>query len=234
MSDSVKETRQISGVVKVVLKSVGSLYITQGETEQLVIEAHPDTLPNILTSIENGILTIRYKFDWNDILGMRMLDDPIHYYLTVCDLQGMTLEGAGKVKTNPIKTTDFDLILSGAGSLEMVSLEAQRLKINLSGAGSVDVTAHLQELTAVLSGAGSLDLHGTMVKQNVILSGTGGYNAQSVVSQDAQISLSGLGSAHVNVSGSLQANISGIGSVEYSGNPQVQSQVTGLGSLKAV
>jgi hypothetical protein len=234
MSDAAKETREINNVMKVVFKSVGNLYISQGETEQLIIEAHPDTLPNIQTTVENGVLTIRYKFDWNDILGMRMIDDPIHYYLTVRDLQGMVLEGAGKVESGSIKTSNLELILSGAGSLEIGSLEAQNLKVNLSGAGSINATVQLQELTAILSGAGSFDMHGTVVKQSVILSGTGSYNAQNATSQEAQITLSGLGSAHMNVSGILHATISGIGSVEYTGNPQIQSQITGLGSLKAI
>ena len=96
----------------------------------------------------------------------------------------------------------------------------------LSGAGSMTVDG--------VSGLGSLDVAGAVLGLHADVSGSGSALLDHLVSKDATVVLSGMGSAHVFATHSLNASVDGMGSVVYGGNPQhVQKQVTGAGAVAA-
>ena len=73
------ETRPVSGFNKLVLKGVGSVILTQGAQESLVIEADPDIRSRIRSEVRDGTLTISYDFDLiSDVFGLRFIGAPPH------------------------------------------------------------------------------------------------------------------------------------------------------------
>ncbi|HEY6053958.1 MAG TPA: DUF2807 domain-containing protein [Gaiellaceae bacterium] len=105
----------------------------------------------------------------------------------------------------------------------------------LSGAGSMTVDGVSgPTFTAEVSGLGSLDVAGAVLGLHADVSGSGSALLDHLVSKDATVVLSGMGSAHVFATHSLNASVDGMGSVVYGGNPQhVQKQVTGAGAVAA-
>lgn len=105
----------------------------------------------------------------------------------------------------------------------------------LSGMGDLTVDGVSGRTFAVdLSGSGKLDVGGNVTALDATVSGTGAAQLEHLVTRDAKVVLSGLGSAHVFVTHSLDASVDGMGSVVYGGNPQhVQKQVTGVGAVSA-
>ncbi|MGB8252357.1 MAG: DUF2807 domain-containing protein [Anaerolineaceae bacterium] len=216
-SDSApSETRIFSGLTGLYHKGVGNVYLTQGDKDELRIEADPEIRSRIKTEVKDGILVIRHDNDF--IEWMKIWTNGIEqlrFFLTIKDIRSIKLSGAGSLKAPAIHGDAFELVNSGAGSQTIENLDAHTFKVELSGAGSIVVA-------------------GKTMEQNVKLSGAGSYNAGRLESQKAVVKLSGVGSASVWVTGSLDANLSGIGSVEYRGEPQVSKHITGLGSIKAL
>jgi hypothetical protein len=210
------ETRSFSGLTGVHHKGVGSMIITQGDKEELRIEADPEICSRIITEVKEGILVIRHNNDFVDWMRMwtRSLE-PLRFFLTVKDIRYIKISGAGMVKAPSLKSDSLELINSGAGSQTIENLDVRAFKVELSGAGSMELAGKVDDQVIKLSGAGS-------------------YNASRLESQTTEVKLSGVGSASVWVKKSLDANVSGIGSVEYYGEPQVTKKVTGLGNLKSL
>jgi hypothetical protein len=202
------EVRDVSDFQEVALEGVGTLVIEQGETESLTIEAEPKVLQRIETEVSDGRLTIRPDRSFKT-------REPITYFLTVTQLTGIELAGAGRV--------------------EAAQLSSDQLSINGSGAGAViidNLTANTLDVTA--AGNVQAELAGTVDSQTVVVSDAASYAAADLASRLASVTASGASQATVNVSESLDARVSGAARVEYIGDPAVTEDVSAAGSLSNV
>ena len=207
----ITETRNVSDFAAVSFSSFGEMTIQPGETESIIIEAEDNVLGDIRTEVRNGTLYIDYA-DENGWPRVRPTK-PVRFTLTILQLNGLDLSGAGSVVVKALKTDSLQVMLSGAGDLSYEDLEADQLSLRLSGAGSIDASGRATELEARLSGFGS-------------------FKGCDLRSENADVAISGLGSAVVWTAKHLEANISGLGSVQYYGQPQVTKSVSGLGSVQ--
>jgi hypothetical protein len=202
------EVRDVRDFQEVSLEGVGTLIIEQGETESLTIEAEPRVLQRIATEVRNGRLTIRPDRSFET-------REPITYFLTIRELTGIELAGAGRV--------------------EAAQLSADQLRVNASGAGAVVVdslTANTLDLTA--SGNVQAELAGTVDSQTIEVSDAASYAAADLSSRLASVTASGASQVTVNVSESLDARVSGAARVEYIGNPAITEDVSAAGSIRNV
>jgi len=232
------ETRPVSGFNKLVVKSIGSVFLTQGDQEALVIEADPDIRARTRTEVRDGTLTISYDFDLiSDVFGLRFLNgSPIRYYVSMINIAAITNSGAGTIQASPIQSDAFELTMTGAGSVDFQPITAKNLAISLSGAGSIKIlTAVSNKMTASLSGAGSIRIStGKADDQQVRLTGVGSYEAGNLVCQTAGVQVAGAVSATVWAKDALDATLSSVGSIQYYGMPRVTSRVSGLGKINAL
>jgi hypothetical protein len=216
-SDSApSETRTFSGLTGVHHKGVGVMLITQGDKDEIRIEADPEIRTRIITEVKDGVLVIRHDHDFVDWMRLWTKSlDPLRFFLTMKDIRFIKLSGAGTIKAPSVKGDSLELVNSGAGSQIIESLDVRAFKAELSGAGSMETAGKVDEQVIKLSGAGS-------------------YNGARLESRSAEVKLSGVGSATVWAKENLVANLSGLGSIEYYGSPQVKEKKTGLGSLKSL
>ncbi len=212
VSEKQTEERTVSGFDRVAFAAHGNLTITQGERESLTIAADGDVLPQITTEVRDGILWIDYKSKswWQSLTRTNVR---VEYSLTLRELSGLSLSGAGKVTAPWIRAESLTLNVSGAGKLDFDSLEVDELTVNLSGAGTCTVS-------------------GTTRTQTVTISGAGKYKASDLESGDATVLLSGTGSVKLSVRDALTARISGAGKIGYYGSPTVTEKITGVGSIR--
>ena len=139
----------------------------------------------------------------------------VTYYLTVKDLNSISISGAGKIQSNNFKTNTLDIILSGSGEGNLAGLNVKKLTVNMSGAGKLIVAGKATEQTVTISGAGD-------------------YQAKELESKTATITIDGASNSIVNVTNVLNAIINGVGNIEYTGNPKVNKQVTGGGNIQKI
>ena len=118
-----------------------------------------------------------------------------------------------KVTVNVPSLTKY--ALSGAGGATLNHVTGDTFGIDCSGAGTVRADGNVRSLALDVSGVGSID-------------------AQHLVAQTAEASVSGVGSLKVYASDSLVAVLSGVGSLTYYGHPRnVTKHSSGVGSVSA-
>lgn len=111
---------------------------------------------------------------------------------------------------------------------------ARRIKrLENSGTVSIDASGfNGGELSVETSGVGSIKLDGRVDSFRAELSGVGSLEADALLADRVETSLSGVGSAHVRAEKSLRANVSGVGSLSWKGAAtDVTTHVSGIGRV---
>lgn len=209
-----KETRDVGNFDFIAMNISGKVYVTQGNKNEVIIEAEEDDLENIRTEVRSGRLSISTRdrggwFSWGD-----GLDGKVNIYITVKDLRGVSVSGSGDViSRGVIKGEDFETSISGSGDIE-IELDVRRVESKITGSGNIE-------------------LKGSAQRARLGISGSGKYFAEELKVDDYEVSISGSGRASINTNGELDVRISGSGSVYYSGNPSgVNTNVSGSGRVR--
>jgi hypothetical protein len=204
----VNTTKNVSGFNQVVLSGTGTLIITQGDNESLVIEAEDNVGPKITTIVSNNQLILNQN-------NTPIPTKPIKYHLTVKNLNQIQLDGAGQIQSNKLKTSNMTIVINEVGHSNITNLNV----------GSLIIT---------INGAGRLNLGGTATNQTIKISGAGNYSAGNLTSKFASINIDGGGNVVVRVSDLLNVLINGAGDISYIGNPQISKQINGGGIVKQI
>ena len=208
--DMAGEEREVADFSAVNLAGIGSVIVDYGDKEALRIEAEENLLPYLEIEVEDGTLTLGIREGVNVIPTQG-----IFYYLTVSDLDEVTV--------------------SGLGNIDVPRLEGSQVAINVTGGGDINVEElRADNLDVLISGLGDLNIDGgETAVQRIRISGGGNYNGQELAGDEVAVTISGLGSAAVWAREQLDAEISGGGSVRYTGRPQVTKEISGLGEVEA-
>jgi Putative auto-transporter adhesin, head GIN domain len=208
----ISETRKASNFDTLEVSYPAQVFISQGSSESVKIEAEDNLLPGLQTEVRNGTLKIYYKAeDGKHVNPTRT----VKITIVVKDLKEVNFESAGELTLEGIETDELNISVSGAGNLRLNEITARKLSVDLSGAGSMTAS-------------------GTSNNLRVIISGFGSYDGKGMHSKTVDVDLSGAGSATVWVDDELNAQISGAGSINYYGTAEVTKQISGLGGVNHV
>jgi len=205
--DVITEKRPVSDFDSVRLTGIGDVTLTQGNQDELKIEAEDNVLPHIKTEVVDGVLEISY--DSKSIIPTKS----IKFLLTMKTIHGLETLGLSNIHSEHIETDELNIIISGTGSVEINKLTAQNLSVNMSGAGNFHAEG------------------GQVGSQKVSLSGAGSFTGEDIQSSDAEVTITGLGNVSIWASDKLDVTISGTGGVEYYGSPKIHQNISGLGKL---
>jgi len=202
----ISDTRDVAEFSSISVGGSANLYITQGPTQSLRIEAEDNILPYLRTKVKGRTLEIENK---RCIQNHR----PINIYATMQDVRELEILGSGKIIAETKITTN-------------------KLDINISGSGKADLEVDAEKLRARISGSGDLAFSGKANNFDVIVSGSGNIRARNLETNNSSITVSGSSDCIVSVKDELDVNISGSGRVEYYGEPlKIHSNVSGSGKL---
>ncbi len=208
----VTENRDVHDFKSIRLSFPAQVFINQGETESLTIQAEDNVAAEIGSRVVDGVLEI------DNLNGSHFPispTKPVKITIVVKDLNELDFETAGEVNLNGLKTDQLKLMMDGAGALTLNDVQ-------------------LNSLDCTLSGVGSIRASGTANSETVRDQGLGSFNGGDVHSQDATVNLDGMGSATVWADKNLNANVDGLGSINYYGGALVIKTVNGLGSIKSL
>ncbi len=203
------ETREVQNFHAIEVSYPAEVFISQGATESLQVEADDNLLPGLQTRVRNGTLEIFYKVENGDAVRPTK---PVRITIVVKDLDEVDFESAGTIEITGIETDSLSVSVSGAGELKLEDLVVKDLSVNLSGAGSMSASGTTEEL-------------------DVNISGFGDFNGRDMQSKRATVNISGAGGASVRAEDQLFAQISGAGSIDYYGSPKVTKQISGVGGI---
>ena len=248
-----RETRKVDSFTKINFRFPGKLYLKQGSPQKIELQGDKDVLEEVETEVTGDRLTIGkegndwFNWDWDN-------DDRITVYITVPDIDGLSVSGSGDlIAEGEITGDDMNLNVSGSGSLTIEVELTGDLEADVSGSGNIDVKGKCKtfesdvsgsgrvQLAALIlekadfgvSGSGRIQARGSASEVAATISGSGKVLAADLIAKSCEIRISGSGDVEINVKEELNANISGSGTVSYRGNPsRVNSHASGSGSVR--
>ncbi len=224
----VTQTLDVSNFNSVTLENSGDVYLEQGQTESVTVEADDNILPLLETKVVGKELVLSTKPNTSINPSQKIV-----YRITVKDLSRISLDGSGNFYVSPIQSDSMEISLQGSGNINVDDLSTGRLSMNLDGSGNISIdklTATAEE--ASINGSGDVKLAGEAPTQKISFNGSGNYRAGDLKSQSVDINIPGSADVTVWVTDSLKARIDGSGTVRYYGKPSVDQ--TGNGSGKIV
>jgi len=204
---TVAESRTVPAFSRVALDLDGTVFLTQGPTSSIRVEAQRNVLDVLKTDVSGGKLAIGFGR-----VSVRR-HDPIRIYVTTPDLTGVGVSGAGEVRAREAwAVQDLDLSLAGSGTIRFDQLTARDLNTDVSGSGRVQLSGLARANSVGISGSGRVEAHDLSL-------------------QTADVNLSGSGTSYLTATQALRATISGSGKVYYKGRPAVTARVSGSGRV---
>jgi hypothetical protein len=244
------ETRNVSGFTSVTLAGIGNVYLTQGGTESVRIEAEDNLIPYFDTSVQGTTLKIGLK---DQYMGVSIRPtQPVKFYVTLPKIEAITLAGsgdmlAGKIQTDALKisllgsgnisadslaVTNLDINLAGSGDITLGTVSASAANATIAGSGDIQLDAlTAQKITSKTAGSGNLIVSGKVSEQSAEILGSGDYQASGLKSDTGTVRVSGSGTCRVSVTGTLNVSVLGSGDVIYSGSPKVNASIAGSGNI---
>lgn len=205
------EDRHLSGFDAIDAHGSFDVYVTQGGSESVKVDAPANIINQIETKVEGGVLKLGIKdhtswnWGWNNA--------KMAVYVTVKDIRSINLTGSGDV-----------YFKSG--------LRSNRLKLSIVGSGDMTGKVEAEALESSIVGSGDMRLSGRATTSVVSVHGSGDFTANALNTSETQVNLSGSGDAHVNVNTKIDASLSGSGDIYYSGNArQINSSKHGSGEI---
>ncbi len=202
----------VSEFNSVTLKSIGNIYLEQGDEYSVKVTSNQDIRGKIKAKVINGELSLSFR----DPLPMWLLSFPkFDIYVTFKDLKQCRVKGIGKISCNEL-------------------MKVKEMHVINSGVGSIFLKIDTDKLITTLKGVGEIELSGKAVMHDVEISGTGKVNAYQLEAEEVSIRSKGVGECIVFATKKLDVYSSGIGKVRFKGEPVIQSKQTGLGGIEKI
>jgi len=201
------QTRTVSGDYTIVSAATGlEVYVVQGNTASIIVEADDNLQQYIKTEVEGNELRIYADVNIDNAGAKRIT-------VTLPKIEGLEASSAAILKSKTvIKGNDIDLSANSGASVE-VGVDAKTVNCEASSNGTLKVSGRTTNLDTASSSGGSI-------------------NATALTAEDAETEASSGGSATVNVTGKLTADASSGGSITYTNNPKtIKSNATSGGSV---
>ena len=180
---------------------VFSLKLSQGDKEQVRIEAEDNLMDLFTVENEGSMLTIHMKKDVSINTKKKMT-----VYVTFKSLKSMNLSMVGGTSSDD-------------------KLKFSDLKLKNQSVGSVNLNMTLQTLHLENESVGTLKLAGSADNAVIKSNSVGSVQAGDFVVQKMEIDNNGVGSATVNAEKELRVSDSFLGKVSNKGNATVKKRV---------
>ena len=205
VNDPNAERRQVSGFHAINIANAFDVYINQSNEEALAISASSSEYKDrIKTSVENGVLYIRFDDDKKFWKLFNSDKQKLKAYISIKKLDKLTVSGACDVFfEDGISSDDLTINFSGASDLKG-KLNVKNLKVNISGAS--DIT-----------------LSGTAASLDIEASGASDFKGYELVTSICEAKASGASSVNITVNKELNANASGASDVRFKGEGLIRN-----------
>jgi citrate lyase gamma subunit len=204
--DVVKKERTASSFNGIRVSTGIDVYLKQGDTQSITVEADENLHEYILTEVRDGVLHVYSETNIREAKMKRV-------YVTMKEVRSLKTSSAGNIiGETPIKGDDFEIGASSAGDIK-VEIYGKDIEVSLSSSGNVKLSGEAEKLNADLSSAGDLEANGLKVKE-------------------ADVNVSSAGDAQINVSERLVARASSAGDISYQGSPKyVDAHTSSAGGI---
>lgn len=201
------KTLNLEGFNKVDFSTSGQVYLSQGETYAVKVEAQQNIIDNLEAEVSGKTLSLGFDKAVKSYESLK-------FFITLPMLSEANLAGSGDV----IGETAFS-------GLDDVAL-------NIAGSGNVRLALEARAITLSIAGSGDMEMDGSADSVEANIMGSGSIKAGELTTKTADISIAGSGDCTIDATERLEASIAGSGDVYYIGNPEIDSSIAGSGSVK--
>ncbi len=205
------QDRHLTGFTSVAVAGSYDVFITQGSSESVKVDAPANIIDKIITEVKGGVLVIHTKEgnNWNWDSGNKKMI----VYVSIKDISAVSLAGSG------------DVVFKDG-------LRAASLKIKLTGSGDISGKVDVKNLESSIAGSGDITLSGRADNSTVSVVGSGDFTGQNLVTTNTQVKVAGSGDARVNANDKIDASVVDSGDVHYTGSAKnISSSKAGSGSV---
>ncbi len=197
------QSREIYPFEELYIRGQGTVFLHQGETPSLFIEAEEKKNRGITTEIVDDELHV-------DTLSYRGKKPKI--YITTNNLQKLDI-GDG-----------IEVIGEDTWNLE-------NLEISVSGSAELFLRINAHSIGANVKGGGKFTFEGSVLDQTIRIFGNAVWDSSGLTSQTAFVELNGPGKVCVHTKTKLTVDVRGGGEVRYLGTPVIHQKITNSGSV---
>lgn len=203
----VEEVRDIDGFTGVKVSSGIDVYLSQGSSFEVKVEADENLHEVILTELEGKMLVVK-----TERVSIRNAKSK-KVHVTLPELTALKISSAGDlVGQTPFSCEDLRISVSSAGDLS-IEVEAKRIDLDISSSGDANISGSADELNVDLSSAGDL-------------------NAFDLIAALVDVNVSSAGDARVHATDEISMNASSAGNIYYRGDARVMnSQSSSAGNI---
>lgn len=247
------EVREVGHFRALASSLPANVYYVQADKQEVRVESTEELAPKVLTTVEDGILTLKLEPGRYPKLILRVtVSSPDIEKLSVSGSGNLTQEGpmhasgaltlkvsgSGDILTGEIDSRDFTAQCSGSGSIRIGTLACDDFDGKVSGSGNVRMgRISCDDFEAGVSGSGDffVDKLTSTGSASVRVSGSGNVRL-SEVAVDGNMDLKTGGSGDILVNGSchdVTASTSGSGNI--TGNlkhDSISIKASGSGDVK--
>lgn len=215
MNAQTMKTHKVTSFTSVAIANGLDLYITQGNTHSLKVEATDKQHENIKIKNDGEKLKIEYKGKW-------IRNEAIKVYVTIRNLENLAASGGSDIYVKgDFKTEKLSVAITGGSDLEIGNLDAT--KVNLAATGGSDIEIKnlmIDKLKMAISGGSDIDISaGSCNEMNVVASGGSDVEAKNLKVENCKITVSGGSDATIHVNGNLNLVASGASDITCLGKP---------------
>ena len=192
----VEEVRDLDGFTGIVVSSGIDVYLSQGSSFEVIVEADENLQEVILTEMSGNMLVVK-----TERVNIRSAKAK-KVHVTLPELKELKISSAGDCNGQTLfSCDDLRLSISSAGDLSL-EVEADRIDLDISSSGDARIS-------------GSADVF------NVNLSSAGDLHAFDLIAGKVDVSVSSAGDARVHATEEISMNASSAGNIYYMGEAQV-------------
>jgi len=184
----VKKEISLSAIEGIGLGISGTVYLSQGSTQKIVIEAQQNIIDNIKQEVKNGSWNINFS---KNVRG----HDGVKIYVTLPNVKSLSIGGSGKI----IGQNSFD--------------NMGNLSLSIGGSGYIELAGKAKDAHVSIGGSGTVKAGNLKTETcNVSIGGSGDCYVE--VSESLKASVAGSGDVYYKGRPKVNSSIAGSGRVQ--------------------
>ncbi|MEN6456208.1 MAG: head GIN domain-containing protein [Prolixibacteraceae bacterium] len=192
------ELRDVGAFSAIHVSSGIDLYLTQGKSQEVRVEAESDLVGKIITRVENGVLKICIKDKMNWDLGWNQMRK---VHVTFVELQELNASaGSDVLSQNPFRMKELKISSSSGSDVEIDDLSAEFVSVVTSSGADAKVSGKTIRMYGDASSGSDLD-------------------CSELVAKECEVNASSGSDALVHATTLIKAHASSGGDIRYAGNP---------------
>jgi len=210
--DNSVQMRDDADIHAVIVEGSMNVYLTHAPHDSIKVIAESNLLALILTTVENGILTVRFKNNSNIRENY-----PIEIYVSSLQFDKIKVTGSGLIECDSLTSvSDVELIVTGSGDIFCKGINAYTASSEVLGSGNISFNSCVAEFLDIdISGSGEVNGLSTEVSNvSLLINGSGNINLDlqstnisSKINSSGDISLKGQAiKESININGSGDYN----------------------------